>query len=621
MRRIALALALLASPSLRSAEAPAIANYFGNDLIDTPRLSADGNKIAYLTSDGTHPVLAAFHLDTQKGEVLAVVDVHTTGFAWKGNDRIIYLEELPGDDILRSITLGKHELDTFPGYGTRRRVGGIHDWLPADPGHLLVIGKGGIGRLDLATAAIDETQPTDRLEFVGPYIADAAGTLRLRCVQGNDGIELQQRRTDRDVFATVHRWTWEEPTVYFEGFGADGRTAYLLTPGEGGHNCLRSFDPEAFALSAPLAAVQGADIKTVLFSRDRSKLLGLHIEGRHTDTQVWLEPRMRRDQAVLDASLPNRRNWIESWSDDLDVVVALSCAGPEPGTYYSLDLRTKALRPLGRKHPAVELAQIGRVSGHEVAARDGLTIHTVLTLPPGPGKGPFPLLVVPQGEPFAGRFLVGYSPLNQSLASQGYAVLDVDYRGAHGYGLPFEDAGRLQIAAKIPDDIEDATRWAVQAGYAVPGRIGLYGEGLGATLALVAATHTPELYCCVVNSDGQPDFTQLSTAYAGDFRSWLQEKREERFYGSDTAAMARLSPLKAMDRLPGPVLSIYEDPVHDLRLAALESALRGAHKRGVEFVILPPDPHWAAVDYRLNYVRQVEDFLNQNLKAPFAAAR
>jgi dienelactone hydrolase len=621
MRRILLALALLASATVRAADAPAIANYFGNDLIDSPRLSADGNKVAYLTSDGTHPVLAAYHLDTQKGEVLAVVDVHTTGFAWKGDNRIIYVEHFSNADILRSITLGKRELDTFPGYDTRRRVGGIHDWLPGDPGHMLVIRNGRIGRLDLATAAIDETQPTDRLEFVGPYIADAAGTLRLRCIQWRDGIELQQRLTDGDTFKTLHQWGWDETDyIGFEGFGADSATAYLLTPDEGDHNCLRSFDPATFKLSGPLAAVQGADIERVLFSWDRSKVLGLQIEGRHAAAQVWLEPKMRRNQAVLDASLPNRRNWIESWSNDLDTVVALSSAGVDPGTYYSLDLRTKALRPLGRRHPEVDPAQLGHVSGREIPARDGLTLHAILTLPPGAGKGPFPLLLIPENDIFGSRFVIGYNPFTQSLASQGYAVLQVDYRGSWGYGRAFEDAGRRQIAGKIPEDIEDAARWAIASGYAAPGRIGLYGDGLGATLALVAATQTPELYCCVVNDGGQPDLPQLSTRYAGDFRSWLELKRDERFFGDDMAAMARRSPLDRMERLPGPVLSIYPDMTHDLRLAALESALRGAHKRGVEFVILPPDPHWSAVEYRLNYWRQVEDFLNQNLKARFAAA-
>jgi len=108
-------------------------------------------------------------------------------------------------------------------------VQGIFDWLPADPGHLLVLTDNRIGRMDVTTGAIVDIQPTDRLTFVGPYMADSAGVLRLRCVQWASGIELQHRQADADSFTTAFRWSWGDPVVNLVGFGADPSLAYFRT--------------------------------------------------------------------------------------------------------------------------------------------------------------------------------------------------------------------------------------------------------------------------------------------------------------------------------------------------------------------------------------------------------
>jgi dipeptidyl aminopeptidase/acylaminoacyl peptidase len=615
MRACAIAFALFASGLLRSADAPpSIESFFENDVIIAPSVSPDGSKIAYLASTGSDLGLAVYHLDTGKVEVLCRVDSHTESICWKGNDRILFVEAHRYLTLLRSVSLGRHSLNTFPGYGDKRVIGSVFDWLPADPRHILVRMKL-IGFMDVETGEMNETQPVESTQFVGPYVADATGALRLRCIQWSDGIELQHRRTNADTFVTVHKWNWSEPFVNFLGFAGDPNTAYLLTHDDGDWGVVRGFDTTTFKMGPPLIGFKGTEINTALYSRDGSRLIGLLVDGKKSASNYWLDETMRRNQAAMDVSLPGSRNRIVSWSDDMNNLVALSSAGPEPGTYYSLDMSRKSLVVLGKRHPQVDPASLGRVTAESIATRDGFTIHAVLTVPPGNAKGPYPLVLIPQSRAFHARWVVDYADMQQFLATRGFAVLCVDYRGSWGYGRAFEDAGRHEISGKIPEDIEDAAKWAVDSGYATKGRMCICGSGFAGTLALIGATYTPDFYCCAINQGGEPDLTRLGLSYNGDL-NWLTRKNLELFIGDDAKALSLHSPALAIDRVRGPILNIYDDPEHDESCGRLESALRRNDKKYVEFTNLISSKDLLPYDYRINYYRQIGDFLDKNLKNP-----
>jgi dipeptidyl aminopeptidase/acylaminoacyl peptidase len=49
----------------------------------------------------------------------------------------------------------------------------------------------------------------------------------------------------------------------------------------------------------------------------------------------------------------------------------------------------------------------------------------------------------------------------QFLASRGYAVLQVNFRGSGGRGVDFKEAGYREWGGKIQDDLVDGVRWAI----------------------------------------------------------------------------------------------------------------------------------------------------------------
>ncbi len=120
-------------------------------------------------------------------------------------------------------------------------------------------------------------------------------------------------------------------------------------------------------------------------------------------------------------------------------------------------------------------------------------------------------MLVPHGGPFGVRDSWGFNPEVQFLASRGYAVLQVNYRGSGGYGRAFLDKGRQQWGRAMQDDLTDAVRWAVAQGQADPRRIVIMGASYGGYAVMAGLAFTPELYQAGVNIVGVTDLERKAT--------------------------------------------------------------------------------------------------------------
>jgi dipeptidyl aminopeptidase/acylaminoacyl peptidase len=113
----------------------------------------------------------------------------------------------------------------------------------------------------------------------------------------------------------------------------------------------------------------------------------------------------------------------------------------------------------------------------------------------------------------------------QYLASQGFNVLDVNYRGSTGYGLPFREAikedgwgGREQA------DIASGAEALIRASLAEPGRVGVTGTSYGGYSAWFLLTHYPaEIIAAAAPICGMTDLVVDYETTRPDLRPYSEE--------------------------------------------------------------------------------------------------
>ena len=121
-----------------------------------------------------------------------------------------------------------------------------------------------------------------------------------------------------------------------------------------------------------------------------------------------------------------------------------------------------------------------------IPARDGLALPGLLTVPRDrEGSRPPPLVLMVHGGPWL-FYKWTFDPLAQILASRGYAVLKLNYRGSAGYGNRFREAAVGELAGRVQEDVEDAFDWAVREGFADRSRLAMFGDSFGGFCVLTA---------------------------------------------------------------------------------------------------------------------------------------
>ncbi|MER3546883.1 MAG: S9 family peptidase, partial [Rhodanobacteraceae bacterium] len=246
-----------------------------------------------------------------------------------------------------------------------------------------------------------------------------------------------------------------------------------------------------------------------------------------------------------------------SGTDDGSKAIALVQADADPGTFFLYDKASGKFSPLLQRASWIDPTRLARKQPITLNARDGLQLHGYLTYPPGKENAKhLPMVVFVHGGPFGIRDDWDYDPYVQAMATRGYAVLQVNYRGFGGYGYNFEKAGYREWGGKMQDDVTDATHWAIDQGIADPQHIFIYGGSYGGYAALEGAVKEPDLYKCAIGYVGVYDL-RLMYSQSSDIthtiygKAWL-----ERTLGTDPTVLAQYSPIFQLNRLKAKVMLI-----------------------------------------------------------------
>jgi dipeptidyl aminopeptidase/acylaminoacyl peptidase len=408
------------------------------------------------------------------------------------------------------------------------------------------------------------------------------------------------------------------------GFAPDG-TLYVNTNSGGSDTtALHTFDTRSGKVSAePVIKTPGYDFSGNLISSSAG-VLGMEFTTDARST-IWFDDKMKALQKRIDDLLPQTVNLLEvAARAETPWVLVTAYSDAQPQTIMLFNTQTGKLRTVGEAHPSVDPARMGRQLQVSYAARDGMPIPALLTLPAGKRKDA-PLVVLIHDGPWERGNTWGWNSQSQFLASRGYAVLEPSFRGTTGLGAKHYKASFKQWGLSMQDDIADGAKWAVAKGYADPKRICVAGSGYGGYAALTGLIKESDLFKC---GFGWAGITDLALHFKGHWSVKSDVQPSLRDYGGadmvgdlvkDAAQLRATSPLHNAAKLTQPLLLAYggaDTLVPPYQGEQFYKALKQSN-RDVEFVVYPEEGHsFRLLKNEVDFWGRVEKFLDKHIGAP-----
>jgi len=614
-------------PPVQTAPLVPRADLFGNPERAQARISPKGDYVAFLAPDNGYLnvfVMGATEAVTAARPVTADVNRGIRRFAWaKNGAQILYLQDLAGDENWRlfavDIATGATR-DLTPLPGVQAQIVGMS---AREPDEVLVSLNDrdprwhDVYKINILTGK--RTLLVRNTRQFSDFLADQNNVVRLALRNTPSGVVEIWNAGTGGAWTKASEIKFEDSqTTMPLSFEGDGAT-YLM---------LDSSNRDKAAL-VRVDVATGA--KTVLGESARADVSDVWIDPRDFHPTAYsaeylkrewshLDPAAKADLEFLKANVKGETSVVSRSDDDMKWIVVED--GPTtPATAYLYDRAATRLTRLFDSRPALAKAALTPMIPVELKSRDGLTLVSYLTLPPGSdadGNGipdkPVPMVLEVHGGPWA-RDSYGFDPTHQWLASRGYAVLSVNFRGSTGFGKAFVNAGDKEWAGKMHEDLIDAAEWAISHGVTDKDHIGIFGGSYGGYAALVGLTFTPDTFACGVSLVGPSNLETLLTSLPP---YWESAKSE--FYlrvGDPRTEQGRKllsdrSPLYKAGQIMRPLLIAHG--ANDPRVKQAESdqivAAMKERKIPVTYLLYPDEGHgFGRPQNRLSFYAAAEGFL------------
>ena len=621
----AIGLAILTAP----AGAAPLSAYGKLPTIEDVSLSASGAKLALIVTDGEERKIVVKDVAGMKTTFAATLGrAKVRDIRFAGDQHVIITSsatasplEVQADrsewffasdlnletrHLQALLTDAGESMNAVLGYPTVREIGG--EPVVFLEGYHFVNSRGvySLFRIDLKTEA--------------SHLVEAGLVHSGGFVIGADGQPVAQSLFDRDTgdwTLKVRRGvTWETAAArndpldppWLMGLARDGRSVLVHWD----HSTWRDVSPDG-VISAPADAPED---RGVIHDPVDGRLIGeVETTGDRINYDFFADRDQRAWKAVQGA-YPGCVVRLVSWSDDRRVVV-VRVDSPENGPAYAIvDLRTPRATWIGGEYGDLAPQDIGPRTLIHFKASDGLELSGYLTLPKGRSAKGLPLIVFPHGGP-ASDDSPGFDWWAEAMASRGYAVLQVNFRGSGGLGWDLTKAGFGEWGRKMQTDLSDGVGYLASQGTIDPKRVCIVGGSYGGYAALAGVTVQKGVYRCAVSVAGVSDLrVQFTYSHIREGNTAL--RYWDRYLGAKDygdALFATYSPaLRAADA-SAPILLIHgkDDTVVPLK-ESLEMA-DALHRAGkpVELIVQDGADHWLSLGAtRLQMLEATMAFVEKN---------
>ncbi len=614
--------ALMVSCEQVSQKAPLIPleDFFRNPEKTAFQLSPNGEYFSYLA-----PWESRLNLFVQKVGADSALRITSetardlAGYLWKGDNRLLYLKDTGGDENfqLYGVNLDGTDLKGLTVF-EKVRTEFIDDLKDVENEIIVGLNQRDPTVFDpyrLNVVSGEMTMLAENPGNIVGWMTDHEG--KLRVAFANDGVNqtILYRETEADTFVPVLTTSFKE-TVSPSFFTFDNKMVYALSNIGRDKTALVLFDIANGKEQEVLFETQEADLDGVSYSRKDKKLL---MVSWTTDKRKehFFDEETKALKAYVEGKLPGYQIAVGGFNKNEDKYIIRTYSDRSRGAYYYFEKNTKELTKLADLSPWLNENDLCEMKPISYTSRDGLTIPGYLTLPKGVKAEKLPVVINPHGGPWA-RDYWGFNPEVQFLANNGYAVLQMNFRGSTGYGKAFWEASFKQWGRTMQDDISDGVKWLIDQGIADPKRVAIYGGSYGGYATLAGLTLTPELYAAGVDYVGVSNMFTFMKTVPPYWKPML-----DMFYEmvgnpqADSLMLAEVSPALQADKIVAPLFVAQgaNDPrvnkdESDQMVAALKA--RGID---VEYMVKENEGHgFRNEENRFDFYRAMIAFLDKHLK-------
>ena len=489
----------------------------------------------------------------------------------------------------------------------------IFHWLPKDPRKVLIEVDADqnvfpdVFELDVYTGKTQRIlRERDRILS---WVADRDGLVRFGFgYREGKGIYIVRDSPNGPWRELLRFKLFERDHFNVLGFGA-GPNSLLVKRSHNGRDAVFDMDLSEKSDFQLLFSSPTVDVGSAITWPADETIVGFDLETEKPERH-YFDTEIAQLQRSIDAVLPQTINFIADASRDGQRVLIQASSDVQPSGYYLLDRKSAKLSTIGGSNAALAKLPLATMRPIMIETHDKLKLPGYMTLPVGSDGHNLPTIIYPHGGPYA-RDSWGYDPVVQVLASRGYAVVQVNFRGSTGYGDEWFDAGYQGWGTIMHADITAAAKWAVAQGIANPQRMCIVGWSYGGYAALIGAVKEPQLYKCAVSVAGVSNITDLQFA-------------DSRFYGGLEAVRASTgmqdlrenSPDKHAEKIQVPILMVHGTADIQVPVAQSKSMARALDRNNKKYeleLIKDADHSLTRGEWRLRLYKHLTDFLERNI--------
>ena len=546
------------------------------DHVGLVALNPGGDLLAIQTRLEGKEAWAVDLIDLVAGESQRVArsDVAFEGIEWSGSNTLLLslkandlafnaLNGQDPDQIVTVVHVIRDEKGTLGWQGSSiPRRGRILDVLAEDPDHVLfaTLGLGGdlhVYKIDISTLkAIRKFNPEKqkalnrdgRGEFW--WFADGVGNLRVAFSRMEGDLVMSIPEDSKLVEILRLKGDSDLTPV---SLSYDGNTIFALSDKDREQRDLVEFDIATKRITRTVYSKPGVDIVSAILDSRRAPIgVRYHESGRLVND--YFQNHDRHLAVMMRKAFPGLSVSVIDRSTDSRQLILWVEGGDTPPKIYHLDTGLHKAALLEDTMPWLAATPLAPSHLVKATSKDGLQIEAFLTLPQGKDKRP--LIVLPHGGPIGVSDTLRFDRDTQFLASLGYAVLRVNYRGSDGFGKTFREAGYGKFGTAIEDDIDAALNVALADFPLDSRRMCMLGFSYGGYSALIAAARWPDRFRCVASVSGVSDRILFYTASDGG-RTAQGRANLEKVLGdpkTQQAEMIGTSPLYRVREIKVPVM-------------------------------------------------------------------